>query len=197
VYNFEVEGDHCYRVGQQGILVHNASVKPNWIMPGTSAFTTFAQPAAKFRGQSTSQGLNQGEKTLAVLVYVDAKNAEHTLPTNMPFAISGGKHAEQQLLDAFNKIKKDGGPCFQIMQIFVERTPCDDTPGTANRAPKPGCDTKLSTAASMQSMDIWVYFLAASGTTNSADALLTGYKNIGLYNMRTGLWYGQDGFDAQ
>ena len=26
VYNIEVEGDHCYRVGQQGLLVHNASV---------------------------------------------------------------------------------------------------------------------------------------------------------------------------
>jgi hypothetical protein len=25
VYNLEVEGDHCYRVGQQGLLVHNAS----------------------------------------------------------------------------------------------------------------------------------------------------------------------------
>jgi hypothetical protein len=27
VYNIEVEGDHCYRVGQQGLLVHNASVR--------------------------------------------------------------------------------------------------------------------------------------------------------------------------
>jgi hypothetical protein len=26
VYNIEVEGDHCYRVGQQGLLVHNNSV---------------------------------------------------------------------------------------------------------------------------------------------------------------------------
>jgi hypothetical protein len=26
VYNIEVEGDHCYRVGQQGLLVHNSSV---------------------------------------------------------------------------------------------------------------------------------------------------------------------------
>jgi RHS repeat-associated protein len=26
VYNIEVEGDHCYRVGQHGLLVHNASV---------------------------------------------------------------------------------------------------------------------------------------------------------------------------
>jgi hypothetical protein len=25
VYNIEVEGDHCYRVGQQGLLVHNTS----------------------------------------------------------------------------------------------------------------------------------------------------------------------------
>src|SRR4051794_33901117 len=24
VYNIEVEGDHCYRVGKQGLLVHNA-----------------------------------------------------------------------------------------------------------------------------------------------------------------------------
>jgi hypothetical protein len=27
VYNVEVAGDHCYRVGEQGLLVHNASVK--------------------------------------------------------------------------------------------------------------------------------------------------------------------------
>jgi hypothetical protein len=26
VFNLEVEGDHCYRVGEQGLLVHNASV---------------------------------------------------------------------------------------------------------------------------------------------------------------------------
>ncbi|VTS04854.1 Uncharacterized protein OS=Planctomyces maris DSM 8797 GN=PM8797T_02084 PE=4 SV=1: PT-HINT [Tuwongella immobilis] len=28
VYNIEVDGDHCYRVGEQGLLVHNASVGP-------------------------------------------------------------------------------------------------------------------------------------------------------------------------
>jgi hypothetical protein len=28
VYNIEVDGDHCYRVGRQGLLVHNASVFP-------------------------------------------------------------------------------------------------------------------------------------------------------------------------
>jgi hypothetical protein len=29
VYNIEVEGDHCYRVGQQGLLVHNNSIPCN------------------------------------------------------------------------------------------------------------------------------------------------------------------------
>lgn len=31
VYNIEVENDHCYRVGESGILVHNASLDPNYI----------------------------------------------------------------------------------------------------------------------------------------------------------------------
>jgi hypothetical protein len=30
VYNLEVEGDHCYRVGEHGILVHNQSQPPAW-----------------------------------------------------------------------------------------------------------------------------------------------------------------------
>ncbi len=29
VYNIEVDGEHCYRVGEQGILVHNASACPS------------------------------------------------------------------------------------------------------------------------------------------------------------------------
>ncbi len=29
VYNLEVEGDHCYRVGESGVLVHNTSANPN------------------------------------------------------------------------------------------------------------------------------------------------------------------------
>jgi RHS repeat-associated protein len=34
VYNIEVEGDHCYRVGEQGLLVHNASTDP-WLIGNT------------------------------------------------------------------------------------------------------------------------------------------------------------------
>jgi hypothetical protein len=31
VYNIEVEGDHCYRVGEQGLLVHNLSQKCHYL----------------------------------------------------------------------------------------------------------------------------------------------------------------------
>ena len=41
VYNIEVEGDHCYRVGQQGLLVHNQSA------PGGQAETGQAAGAAQ------------------------------------------------------------------------------------------------------------------------------------------------------
>ena len=30
VYNIEVDGDHCYRVGEEGLLVHNASIGYPW-----------------------------------------------------------------------------------------------------------------------------------------------------------------------
>jgi hypothetical protein len=44
VYNIEVEGDHCYRVGQQGLLVHNASepcakAKITTVGPAGAAFS--------------------------------------------------------------------------------------------------------------------------------------------------------------
>jgi hypothetical protein len=33
VYNLEVEGDHCYRVGEHGILVHNTSAPDPYCRP--------------------------------------------------------------------------------------------------------------------------------------------------------------------
>ena len=39
MYNIEVEGDHCYRVGQQGLLVHNTSPAATPATPATPAWT--------------------------------------------------------------------------------------------------------------------------------------------------------------
>jgi hypothetical protein len=43
VYNLEVEGDHCYRVGQQGLLVHDMSaLNPNIkVTSSPTSATTF------------------------------------------------------------------------------------------------------------------------------------------------------------
>lgn len=44
VYNIEVEGDHCYRVGEQGVLVHNAS-QPVCVRDSNRASNPCAIPA--------------------------------------------------------------------------------------------------------------------------------------------------------
>jgi hypothetical protein len=51
VYNIEVEGEHCYRVGTQGLLVHNASTP---CMPCTDPFSEGLQKSTTviFKGQS-------------------------------------------------------------------------------------------------------------------------------------------------
>lgn len=46
VYNLEVEGDHVYRVGQSGVLVHNASA-PVTITPTPAQNAEFADLAAQ------------------------------------------------------------------------------------------------------------------------------------------------------
>ena len=44
VFNIEVDGDHCYRVGERGVLVHNAydllatAISPNWSVRRASLF---------------------------------------------------------------------------------------------------------------------------------------------------------------
>ncbi len=50
VYNIEVEGDHCYRVGESGVLVHNAS--PNYSRTTTVNVTWFGQSIVRSGGAS-------------------------------------------------------------------------------------------------------------------------------------------------
>jgi len=40
VYNIEVEGDHVYRVGESGVLVHNNSPRP---CPNETTYTLAAR----------------------------------------------------------------------------------------------------------------------------------------------------------
>jgi len=64
VYNLEVDGDHCYRVGEQGLLVHNASAA------GPVATTLTPAQVAEFADvarERTSLGL-PADATLVKLI---------------------------------------------------------------------------------------------------------------------------------
>ncbi len=57
VYNIEVEGEHCYRVGESGVLVHNASIEKRIWGPNqgdiiAAEVNTFGPLAAEKRGQN-------------------------------------------------------------------------------------------------------------------------------------------------
>jgi hypothetical protein len=54
VFNIEVEGDHCYRVGEQGLLVHNSSAPPN-PCPSTTTYTPRATTTVTYAGQSRAR----------------------------------------------------------------------------------------------------------------------------------------------
>ena len=52
VYNLEIEGDHCYRVGQTGVLVHNASMLPSRGIPPRGLIRQVnCTPALAFTGR--------------------------------------------------------------------------------------------------------------------------------------------------
>jgi hypothetical protein len=61
VYNIEVDGEHCYRVGQQGLLVHNQSVPARPApAPATPTTATACDCAARL-AQYRSQGLTPAQ----------------------------------------------------------------------------------------------------------------------------------------
>ena len=195
VYNIEVDGDHCYRVGEQGLLVHNASVNPlEWIRsataPSATIFSRYAMPAADYRKnwrntrRPRTSDLSEGYKTLGLLRYRDPAGTEHVLmPSGYPFAISsisGTGHAERQLIDLFNNLPAPPSGCLQIVEIFAERDPCDRGWG---------CALMIQMAAQSQTINITVYSIAQHGADDSeecARVLRAAYSKLGLYNDATG-----------
>jgi len=57
VYNIEVDGDHCYRVGQQGLLVHNQSASPAWCISNNPGYrSTPVREATLFLRRQLNRG---------------------------------------------------------------------------------------------------------------------------------------------
>jgi hypothetical protein len=118
VYNLEVEHDHVFRVGDQGILVHNTS------NPTKAELKSLAQT---FRQQ---RGWTDGKKNLGGIIYIrkkDCKELRITMTFPDTFEISDRTgHTEDQInqkLTADPDIDNMAGS-IQILLFFTERSPC-------------------------------------------------------------------------
>jgi hypothetical protein len=173
VYNIEVEGENCYRVGETGTLVHNASaIRQPFLLPSDSARTAdYVAPGAALRGSSpVPSALYRGKRNLGALYF--RPNSASTTQVRLPstgFAIGTGsssQHSEQQLI---RMLPKTGCPV--IVEVYTERWPCGS------------CFSVLDTHAEQNNsgFDIQIYFIAPAGdgTSNqSADDLRFSYENV-------------------
>lgn len=171
MYNLEVDADHCYRVGEQGILVHNASVKkPVFLTPkDTTRAADYVVPGANKRKASPPKSpLYEGRMNLGALYYKLANDGMLTrLPKMGEFVEGTGSptdHSEQQLLLL---LPKEGCPI--IVEIYTERWPCGS------------CDSALKEYAKDMNgdTDIAVYVIAPTGKDDSdVTSLLFSYENV-------------------
>jgi hypothetical protein len=184
VYNIEVEGDHCYRVGQQGLLVHNASIREHIIVGGGPGFD-YAQAAVSGRLRVTQgrprPGLRRGESNAGALRYRTTGEESLYYPgmsrSNIMVLFAYGPnpvdHPDQQLLirlaDALGVRR---AKCTSISEFFTERTPCSSCssaiPNLLNRFED-------------DHPDVTLYFVIRWGQSDMD--LVDKYREWGLWNI--------------
>tara|TARA_R110001592_G_scaffold260010_1_gene524319 strand:+ start:1248 stop:1892 length:645 start_codon:yes stop_codon:yes gene_type:complete len=118
VYNIEVDGDHVYRVGHSGLLVHNYSIpSPDELI----------RKAKTYREENNMQN---GRRNLGGIIYIrnkDCKVLRYTTSFPESFVISNSSgHTEDQInqhLTADPAIGNIPGS-IQVLLLFTERSPC-------------------------------------------------------------------------
>jgi hypothetical protein len=123
VYNIEVEGDHCYRVGMKGVLVHNAS---DWDPQHVDGSNAYVVAAATYRGASSDLALRNGKRNLGRAKYRTKDGIEKWYkPQTFVIGTAGlGKHAEAQI-QIYLKDQEGYGCGLVVLEVFTERYPCD------------------------------------------------------------------------
>lgn len=141
MYNIEVEGDHCYRVGQQGLLVHNSSpgvTRPAGKPEATAGCCELGEPAVSaavqdFAGTKLLSPAVLNEKKALIplspkskVISSDADGHVYIVGAEIPPKhIGASKHTEvfgegvviritQQLLDRILDIIKTQAPTYEI-----------------------------------------------------------------------------------
>ena len=198
VYNIEVERDHCYRVGEQGLLVHNASVYEVRITQGNrtanALMEDFARGASIDRREKTRHPLRRGNldkgwANLGAAVYRVSQDGTTfetrrfrptagTFITNIhpDYSPQGGNasdgHTEQQLFIAVRSLVRSAR-CAYIVEIFSERSPCT------------GCRAYFQTDEAKELIGpdgLTVFYVSVwqSGETQSGLHLWEAYRDLGF-----------------
>lgn len=130
VYNLEVDIDHCYRVSEQRLLVHNASAmwEPVQIYDSSSPKFEYVTAAAEYRGNSSDLALRVGKRNLGRVKYKTKDGVEKWYrPRTFVVGRAGfGQHAEAQIQLYLEQQIDDGYGCgLVVLELFTERYPCD------------------------------------------------------------------------
>ena len=200
MYNLEVEGDHCYRVGEQGLLVHNASVAIQQVTTGGADGLAYAQRTRAFRNRRPNPSWGENFGYLIFLskedqtIYLGRDGATnpggfgrltpergYNTPgvgdTNDP-AIAE-QHTEQRLLrdlEARAQRNQENVACdYGILSLFTEREPCRHCTSFLPMAFVPLNQNKGP-------KEVPIYFVAMSvgGYPATADQLRMAYQALNL-----------------
>ena len=118
VYNIEVEGDHVYRVGESGILVHNNSIPSR------------GELIRKAKSYRERTNMTNGAKNLGGIIYRKACKEEllkftARFPESFVISDSTG-HTEDQINQHLTSDPEIGNEpdSIDVLLLFTERSPC-------------------------------------------------------------------------
>jgi hypothetical protein len=174
VYTLEVDGDHCYRVGEQGLLVHNSSVyneKP--IVKDSSEATMYVVPARTYRLNRLGAAGRSGVRNLGVLVVDSQKKGTVYIPVGFPSDFKVGTASLHAEVDLIALLKADLGMlgCVTIKALFSERSPCDVC--------GPTLDQELG-KLHLGNFDLYYIVKWVKGDIDSGGRLQMGYEDLDL-----------------
>ena len=118
VFNLEVDADYCYRVGEQGILVHNASLP------------TKGELKVKAKAYRIMKKLTKGQRNLGGIIYIRRSDCmELRYPSGFFetfIGSDGGGHTEKVINDYLttDPVIQNNPDSIMILSFFSERRPC-------------------------------------------------------------------------
>jgi hypothetical protein len=135
VFNIEVEGDHCYRVGEQGFLVYNTSAPPN-PCPSTTQYTLRSTTAIVYAGKQVQRATGVDA---VIVADTNARTDFNDPPWWMDFRtnnpLTGSSWEKGHLLRS-----RFGGPGGSSFENLAPQT------FRVNRSIFPQCDARIQAA---------------------------------------------------